>query len=83
MGVTTCTNWHMSDVECNSIHSCDCGADDEDSPKTLLSLSSTNMLNQMMILRKFIFKILHYVYIILSLGHILCILLLFYKFNLM
>ena len=56
MGATTCTNWHMSDVECDGILSCDCGADDEDSPKRLFRLSITNKLNQIMVLRNLFSK---------------------------
>ena len=41
----------MSDVECDGILSCDCGADDEDSPKRLLRLSSTDKLNQITVSR--------------------------------
>ena len=33
MEAITCINWHTSDVECNGVLSCDCGADDEDSLK--------------------------------------------------
>ena len=77
MGAKIYTNWHMSDVECNGIFSCDCDADDEDSPKRLLRLSSTNKLKQITVLRNVFSK--YYVmyiciYIILSLAHILCIL---------
>ena len=77
MAATTCINLHMSDVECNGILSHDCGADDEDSPKRLLRLSGTNKLNQITVIRNLFSK--YYVMyicidIILSLGHILCIL---------
>ena len=36
MEVTTGTNWHMSVVVYNSIHSCDCGSDEEDSSKMVI-----------------------------------------------
>ena len=51
MGATICTNWHTSDVEYDGVLSCDCGADDEDSPKGLLRLSSTDKLNQITVSR--------------------------------
>ena len=38
--VTTCINWHMSDVECDGTLSCDFSSDDEDSSKWLLRLST-------------------------------------------
>ena len=38
--VTTCINWHMSDVECDDILSCDCSLEDEDSSKWILRLST-------------------------------------------
>ena len=53
--VTTCLNWHMSDVECNGILSCDCGTDNGDSPKRLLRLSSTDKLNQIAVSRNLFF----------------------------
>ena len=52
---TTCLIWHTSDVECNGILSCDCGTDNGDSPKRLLTLSTTDKLNQIAVSRNLFF----------------------------
>ena len=74
----------MSDVECHGILSCDCGADDEDSPKRLLRLSSTDKLNQITVLRN-LFSIYYIMYV--CIYYIVCrsyimYSILFYQFNL-